>query len=186
MEKYLYCIPNRCTGCNRCTYVCSMAKEGMFQPSKARLRISNFSRQGYSFPHICFHCKNADCMQACPQGAIMVNERDIVVIDAKRCDGCGDCVHACPYGMIEQYASGVAYKCDLCGGNPACVDECHFGALVFKQPDKITRKLRAEQMKQRTSEGTPAEKRHTIAENIYNQSERIPRTLHYMGVEEEA
>ena len=157
----------------------------MFQPSKARLRISNFSRQGYSFPHICFHCKNADCMQACPQGAIVVNERDIVVIDAKRCDGCGDCVQACPYGMIEQYASGVAYKCDLCGGNPACVDECHFGALVFKQPDKITRKLRAEQMKQRTSEGTPAEKRHTIAENIYNQSERIPRTLHYMGVEEE-
>jgi Fe-S-cluster-containing dehydrogenase component len=183
MEKYLYCIPNRCTGCNRCAYVCSMAKEGMFIPSKARLHIANFAQDGYSVPNICFHCKNADCMAACPCGAIVRNERDIVVIDSRKCDGCGDCVDACPYGMIQQYASKVAYKCDLCGGNPACVDECQFGALVFKQPDKIVRKLRGEQMKQRQSQGTPEEKRRGVAEALLKSAVRVPRTLHYMGVE---
>ncbi len=186
MEKYLYCIPNRCTGCNRCTYVCSMIKEGMFIPTKARLHVTNLSREGYSFPHICFHCKKAPCIEACPEGAIVRNERDIVVIDATRCNGCGDCIQACPWGMIEQYASGIAYKCDLCGGNPACVEECHFGALVFKEPDRITRKLRTAQMKERQDQGRPEEKRNRIARDILQSSERVPRTLHYMGVEEEA
>jgi len=68
--------------------------------------------------------------------------RKIIEIDEELCTGCGDCVAGCPYGMIEQYGSGTAYKCDLCGGNPACVAECHFGALVFKEPDAVLRRLR--------------------------------------------
>lgn len=38
MEKLLLAIPNRCTGCNRCAYACSAVKEGMFIPSKARIK----------------------------------------------------------------------------------------------------------------------------------------------------
>ena len=74
MEKLLLAIPNRCTGCNRCTYVCSALKEGMFIPSKARIKINNFAHQGYSVPSICFQCSGADCMKACPEGAIIKNE----------------------------------------------------------------------------------------------------------------
>ena len=181
MEKHLLTIPNRCTGCNRCAYVCSAVKEGMFMPSKARLKINNFPLQGYSVPSICFQCPNPDCLNACPEEAIFKNERGVVVVDARKCDGCGDCVTACPYGMIEQYGSGKAFKCDLCGGDPACVTECHFGALAFKEPDKIARKLRAAQMKQRIAEGTADSKRHQLALNILNEAVRIPRTTNYMG-----
>jgi Fe-S-cluster-containing hydrogenase component 2 len=83
--------------------------------------------------------------------------------------------------MIEQYGSGKAFKCDLCGGNPACVAECQYEALVFKEPDKILRKLRTVQMKQRIAEGSPGDKRHQLAVNILNQAVRIPRTAGYMG-----
>lgn len=181
MEKHLLAIPNRCTGCNRCVYACSAVKEGMFMPSRARIKINNFPLQGYSVPSVCFQCPKPDCLEACPEQAIFKNERGVVVVDARKCDSCGDCVSACPYGMIEQYGSGQAFKCDLCGGTPACVSECEFGALVFKAPDSISRKLRANQMKQRITDGAPAEKRHQLAENIRKDAVRVPRTVHYMG-----
>jgi Fe-S-cluster-containing dehydrogenase component len=181
MEKHLLVIPNRCTGCNRCTYACAASKEGLFMPSKARMKINNFPLQGYSVPSICFQCPKPDCLEACPVEAIYKNDRGVVVVDAGKCDGCGDCVDACPYGMIEQYASGKAFKCDLCGGTPVCVDECHYGALVFKEPDKISQKLRNNQMKQRIAAGTAAEKRHRLAVNVLNAAVRVPRTPGYMG-----
>ena len=142
MEKHLLTIPNRCTGCSRCTYACAAAKEGIFMPSKARIKINNFAHDGYSVPSICFQCKHADCKKACRHDAIIENQSGVVVINAAKCNGCGDCVEACPYGMIEQYSSGKAFKCDLCGGDPVCVSECNFGAIVFKKPDSVTRKIR--------------------------------------------
>lgn len=181
MEKQLLAIPNRCTGCNRCTYACSAVKEGVFMPSKARLKINNFPLEGYSVPSICFHCPKPDCLEACPEAAISKNERGIVVVESGKCNGCGDCVAACPYGMIEQYASGKAFKCDLCGGTPACVGECQYGALLFKEPDKISRRLRGMQMKQRMAHGPADEKRHRLAQNILKDAVRVPRTAGYMG-----
>jgi len=181
MEKHLMAIPNRCTGCNRCTYACSAAKEGMFMPSKARLHVNNFNNQGYAVPSVCFQCPKAACLEACPTGAIIKNERGVVVVDAQQCDGCGECVDACPYGMIEQYASGKAYKCDLCGGAPACVGECHFGALVFKEPDKVSLGCRKEQMRQRQQSGQPPEKRRRLAVAVLQGARRVPRTPGYMG-----
>lgn len=181
MEKHLLAIPNRCTGCSRCTYACSAVKEGMFMPAKARIKINNFPLEGYSVPNVCFQCPKPDCMEACAPNAIFRNERGVVVIDAGKCNECGDCVSACPYGMIEQYASGKAFKCDLCGGTPACVGECQYGALLFKVPDKISRKLRAVQMKQRIEAGSAAEKRFKLAQNILKEAIRVPRTVGYMG-----
>jgi carbon-monoxide dehydrogenase iron sulfur subunit len=120
-------------------------------------------------------------LEACPEEAIYKNERGIVVVNAPKCTGCGDCVAACPYGMIEQYEFGKAYKCDLCGGNPACVAECHFDALVFKEADKISRRQRSIQMKQRITAGTPQEKWYRLAVNILESAVRMPRTAGYLG-----
>jgi len=181
MEKLLLVIPNNCTGCNRCSYVCSAVNEGMFIPSKARIKINNFPHEGYSVPSICFQCSKADCMKACPEDAITKNERDVIAIDINECTKCGECVTACPYGMMEQYESGIPYKCDLCNGNPACVAECNFNALIFKKSDKVMRKLRGTQMKQRQEQGRPDQKRRELAQNILKDAVRVPQTANYMG-----
>jgi Fe-S-cluster-containing dehydrogenase component len=153
----------------------------MFIPSKARVHVTNFAQEGYSVPNVCFQCPKAFCMEACPADAIFRSERGIIVVDARKCDGCGECVGACPYGMIAQYGSGKAYKCDLCGGDPTCVTECQYGALVFKEIDKVSLQCRKDQMKQRSSEGTPISRRHHLAKNILEGTVRIPRTAGYMG-----
>ena len=166
MEKILYAIPDLCTGCNRCVYVCSAVKEGKFYPSRSRIHINNFSLNGYSVPSICFQCPKPECLKACPQEAIYKDGNDIVLVDRQKCDGCGDCVTACPYGMIEQDEKGFAYKCDYCGGDPACVKECASAAIVYQTKDKAMSKLRALQMKQRIKSGGSSEKRSKIGWKI--------------------
>jgi ferredoxin len=46
MEKELFAIPERCTGCGRCMYMCPAVKEGVFKPSKSRVYINHFSVRG--------------------------------------------------------------------------------------------------------------------------------------------
>jgi Fe-S-cluster-containing dehydrogenase component len=166
LEKQLFANPDLCTGCNRCALICSAVKENVFQPDKARLRINNFPLRGYSVPSICFQCSKANCLDACPTAALYRNPDGVVLINKDLCTACGACVAACPYGMVEQDEAGMAYKCDYCGGDPACVKECHFDALLFALGNSEQIRLKAAQMRHRTTIGRPAEKRHTMAENL--------------------
>jgi len=161
MSKQLYVDPDKCTGCNRCTYVCSAVHIGTFTPTRARIKVNNYPYKGFSVPSLCFQCPNASCHQACPEGAISRNGDDVVVVDAEKCTACGLCVDACPYGMIELFNS-IAIKCDYCSGDPACVKECFPGALVFEEKAPELTKLKGMQMKQRSKNGSPAEKRERL------------------------
>ena len=138
----------------------------MFIPSKARIHISNFSLKGYSVPHVCFQCLNPECLKACPTEAIYRNDQKVIVVDGEKCSGCGDCVAACPYGMIQQDVQGLAYKCDYCDGDPACIQECYPKAIVFQVPDKELLRLQYLQMKAPGKLGSPEEKRHGLAMNL--------------------
>lgn len=166
MPKQLFADPDLCTGCNRCSYACSAAKEGIFVPSKSRVKITNFAFRGYSVPGICFQCPKADCLEACPTEAFRRSETGAVLIDPDRCIACGACAAACSYGMVEQDEAGVARKCDLCAGDPACVKECHADALVYLPPDSELIRLKASQMRSRTKNGSPRDKRQALAEKL--------------------
>lgn len=159
MSKELFADPGKCTGCNRCSYVCTAIKSGCFAPTRARIQISNFPHKGFAVPNICFHCPGASCQKACPVGAISRSEENVVTVDATLCTACGGCVAACPYGMIELADGETARKCDYCDGDPACVKECYAGALSYTEKTPELLKLKGAQMKQRSTEGTPAEKR---------------------------
>ena len=170
MDTQLLANPDLCTGCNRCTYACSAARKGVFRPSAARVQVSNFPLRGYAVPSICFQCPKAACQESCAAGAMSRSEAGAVVVDPAKCTGCGLCVKACPYGMIELDEAEKAGKCDYCGGDPACVKECHAAALQFAAPDYELLRHKAAQMKNRSSQGSPREKRHHLAEKLMKQA----------------
>ena len=73
--------------------------------------------KGFFVPKICNHCRNSACTQVCPIGATFHTPDGVVLIDKKRCMGCGYCVQACPYGcryIDPREHKHTADKCTLC------------------------------------------------------------------------
>ncbi|GFP28285.1 hypothetical protein HKBW3S43_01109 [Candidatus Hakubella thermalkaliphila] len=163
MQKFLISHIEKCTGCARCLVVCSALKEGQFIPFKSRVHFVNFARDGFSVPNICFHCEEPACQEACPVEAISRDEWGAVVVDDDTCTGCDECVDACPYGMIDLNGHGLAYKCDLCSGDPECVKVCQPQAIVYAVLDEEASHNRIFLMKQQFKEGTAKQKRLSFA-----------------------
>ena len=86
----------------------------------------------------CHHCTYANCMEACPVGAIKRSPSGMIYVDHSRCMGCKNCVMACPFGIPQMDPeTGMMYKCTGCydrienGLPPACAKACPTGALTF-------------------------------------------------------
>ncbi|TAK00632.1 MAG: 4Fe-4S dicluster domain-containing protein [Chloroflexota bacterium] len=97
-------------------------------------------------PRLCMQCEDSPCTSVCPVGATYRTEDGIILVDARRCIGCGYCVVACPYGAryltpaaerAPNDTPGIADKCTWCyhrisrGALPACVEVCPVGARRF-------------------------------------------------------
>jgi tetrathionate reductase subunit B len=97
-------------------------------------------------PRLCMQCEDSPCTAVCPVSATYRTEDGIILVDARRCIGCGYCVTACPYGARyltpagerdPNDTPGVADKCTWCyhritkGQKPACVEICPVGARRF-------------------------------------------------------
>jgi anaerobic carbon-monoxide dehydrogenase iron sulfur subunit len=77
-------------------------------------------------------CPGKPCIPVCPVDAIMENG-NMVLIDADVCTSCGLCVNECPFNAIVQTGRKPAVKCDFCGGDPKCVKECVTHAISRKE-----------------------------------------------------
>jgi Fe-S-cluster-containing hydrogenase component 2 len=132
----------KCCGCLICTTYCSFHHEEVIWPAMARIRIEAETDSGPFSPQVCRQCSArraaegalAPCAEACPPGAIVFEERTAAwVIDTGLCTGCRACEKACPFEMIVfDEARGLAFKCDLCGGEPTCAAMCPRGAIEVR------------------------------------------------------
>lgn len=133
MQKSLHIDATKCTGCVQCELACSYEHEGVFNPSKSRIRVFTFHDLGRFSPYTCTQCSDAWCLHACPVEAIVNNS----ITGAKEvlndvCVGCKVCTIACPFGTVNYNASsGKVIKCDLCGGDPACATACPTAAITY-------------------------------------------------------
>lgn len=161
---YAYAVDtSRCIGCCACMRACRAENdvpEGRFRTWVERFRVrangevqvdvaanDNFVFaeapaaevvKAFFVPKLCNHCEKSVCSQVCPVGASYESPEGVVLVDQKRCIGCGYCVQACPYGT--RYIDPVLHtagKCTLCyhritrGLLPACVQSCPKGARMF-------------------------------------------------------
>ena len=83
-------------------------------------------------PHICMHCDNPPCMEACRYGAKYKRDDGLVIIDPMKCTGCRNCLEACPYDAIyfnkdlniAQKCTGCAHLLDAGWKETRCSDNC--------------------------------------------------------------
>jgi phenylglyoxylate dehydrogenase beta subunit len=132
---------NRCLPwCTACRTKCSQIKRHKGEEGTGIKEIHAASVNAHT-AYICNQCSEAACLDHCPTGAITKSTADgIVRIDQTKCLGCGLCDLSCPYGGIDfGPGSKKASKCDLCDGEPQCVDACPAHALSFLRARTIIR-----------------------------------------------
>jgi Fe-S-cluster-containing dehydrogenase component len=162
---YAYAVDtSQCIGCCACMRACRAENDvpaGCFRTWIERYRVRRdgevlvdaatadnfvFADDGaggdvvkaFFVPKLCNHCEKSVCTQVCPVGATYDTPDGVVLVDRKRCIGCGYCVQACPYGTrFISPTRHYADKCTLCyhriakGQPPACVLACPKGVRIF-------------------------------------------------------
>ncbi len=99
-------------------------------------------------PMLCNHCRNAACVEACPDGAILRRNDGLVIIDPEKCggsNGCNACLAACPYDVIyfnnklqlAQKCTGCAHLLDNGYRLPRCVESCPTDAMRFGEEEEL-------------------------------------------------
>lgn len=117
-----------CSGCRRCEIACSLHHEKQIWPEASRVRVFMYV-PGIEIPHLCFQCDDPECVEACPEGALSVNERTGgISVDDTLCTACGICIDACPGHIPHLHPDESRIViCDLCDGDPECVKTCQEG-----------------------------------------------------------
>ena len=160
MSKKVFVIDiKKCNGCHSCQIVCKDEHVGNDwspiakpQPDSGQFWLELTERVRGTVPkvkvayrpHLCMHCDNAPCMEACPvEGALCKRDDGLVIIDSVKCSGCRNCLDACPYDVIfynddlnlAQKCTGCAHLLDDGWKEPRCADACPTEAIKFMDED---------------------------------------------------
>ena len=135
MKTYALIIDHEsCWGCKTCEVACKQENRSgdgikLISVSEDDPKIVDGKLDFVFHVNVCRHCDDPQCMDACPEEAIVKRDDGIVIMDYDKCTGCQSCIEACPYGAISfDEDKGIAQKCNLCyhridnGLIPACAD----------------------------------------------------------------
>jgi tetrathionate reductase subunit B len=174
MAKKIFLIDvKKCNGCHTCQVACKDEHVGNDwtpiakpQPETGQFWIKLEQevkgtvpkvRVAYR-PHLCMHCDDAPCMDACPvEGAIYKRQDGLVIIDPEICTGCRNCVDACPYQTIyfnenlniAQKCTGCAHLLDEGWKEPRCADACPTGVIRLLEETEVCAEVWKPELKDR-------------------------------------
>lgn len=140
-KKFVAVDPGKCTGCSLCEYVCVLEKnEPLWNPLRSRIRVIRLA-PAFNAALTCRFCEDAPCVRACSRNALTQSEEGFILVDEAKCDRCGWCIQACPYGGISLHPDKTSVLvCDLCNGEPKCVEFCPEEALELVMEDEAVNK----------------------------------------------
>jgi len=80
----------------------------------------------------CDLCEGQDgyeCVDVCPEEALSFSN-GVIVFDKEKCTECEECVDSCPQKAVAfDREPGRINICDMCGGNPLCIEWCPEDAI---------------------------------------------------------
>lgn len=135
---------SHCYACNACVLACKY--ENKLPIGIRWIRIETIGPEGVFpdikklfLPVLCMQCEKAPCIEACPiDGALFRYNDGVILVNEKKCDGCGLCISACPYNAISKDNSkNIVSKCNFCfnrlekGLKPVCELACPSKAIIF-------------------------------------------------------
>lgn len=148
-QKVIVADYDKCTGCRTCEAICSAFHQEEKNPhnpgnhENSNIRVWRFMPP-LDVPISCYLCHDAPCVAACPvsvsaQTGHKALYRDkitnAITCDRDRCIGCQSCADTCRThraGIIFPDQEGSpAGMCDLCNGDPQCVQWCPYEALSY-------------------------------------------------------
>ena len=151
----------RCSGCYNCQIACKDEHCGNDwrpyaapQPDTGQfwMHLDEHIRgtipkvKMHYLPHLCNHCRNAPCIDACPEGALERRGDGLVLLLPDKCSGCKKCVDVCPYDAIffnetlniAQKCTGCAHLLDSGEALPRCAEACPTEAIKFGEEAELT------------------------------------------------
>jgi len=136
--KVLVFEPKKCIGCRLCEQVCSMTHFGVTNPTKSCIRILRDHNSQLDLATYCHQCIDAPCIKACNYEALSRDSTtNAIIINDENCVGCRNCIHDCPYAAPSMLSEkNVVIICNLCGGDPACVEICPEHAIQYLDLEK--------------------------------------------------
>jgi len=91
----------RCVECQSCMFACSR-RQNVAGLTKSCVRVRSIGGLERGFTIIvCRACFDPPCARACPSDALSLREGGGVILDMKKCIGCGHCLDACLIGAIQ-------------------------------------------------------------------------------------
>ena len=129
----VYVELDRCIACLSCQQACQFQQSGKNNGCSPNIFVRVDMERRKIYIGTCLQCETPACLEVCPVNGIQRDpETGAVIVDKDLCLGCGMCVAACPFGYMHlDETIQAATKCDLCGGNPKCVQVCMANALHF-------------------------------------------------------
>jgi carbon-monoxide dehydrogenase iron sulfur subunit len=176
-RKFVAADLEKCTGCGVCELVCALKREKVYDPQRSRIKILRLYRL-VNMSTVCRLCENPPCVTACTLDCLTQSETGIIMVNEDKCNCCGWCIKACPYGaVVLNSEKETVMICDLCDGEPQCVEWCPEEALNLvtqKEFDENVREATANKLINETlrlSESSGDELENKQTKNLMNQKE---------------
>ncbi len=125
----------RCIGCHSCSLACARLVHKRLSWTSAGIHIMSAGGLTTGFEaRVCVACEPANCVKACPTGALKQRQGGGVKFYRKLCIQCGVCAPACPVEAIFfDTEELLPYLCIHCG---RCVVFCPHQCLEMTEVEE--------------------------------------------------